>query len=489
MVGTYLARLLAGLALFCALFSGGDAFAQYGQSCPHANPHDPYCQGDPRWVTATQRPPIVQVPQRHLYGAVIPWSGGDLCAGTPTGPLACAMTGRVGGSLTGQIRLAQSDQIKVRNAANSADLNLISTDGANDVFVGDTGVPIVELLATSATAQLTSGTFAWTGASTVGWASATDTPSLIQLQQANGSNPHNMTIAPQAPGAGAASTATGTPGSLVVNVAAPVSTGTESLLEVTRANTLKFAAGPSSGTGLGNVGTIYLGSGITPSASNYALASDGSTVLVNALTELALSAGGAFTGGAVMADIGAAGVQLASRTQSFGGGTGVVGIANATGAPSSNPSGGGILYEGSGELSHRGSGGVITELAAPGSGTQNTQTGGFQKRVGFLRTTSTSTVTIYTVTNLAASHVATIEAVVNSIDTTSLASSASARIACSFVNSGGTVSQVGSTTTVYNHNYTSAPSCAISGTSVNVQFTPKTTDTTDSQADVYVSVN
>lgn len=49
---------------------------------------------------------------------------------------------------------------------------------------------------------------------------------------------------------------------------------------------------------------------------------------------------------------------------SFGSGTGVLFIANAT-APSSNPTGGGILYVEAGALKYRGSSGTVTTLAVP----------------------------------------------------------------------------------------------------------------------------
>lgn len=48
---------------------------------------------------------------------------------------------------------------------------------------------------------------------------------------------------------------------------------------------------------------------------------------------------------------------------SFGGGVGVVFIANRTTAPTSNPSGGGILYVESGALKYRGSSGTVTTIA------------------------------------------------------------------------------------------------------------------------------
>jgi hypothetical protein len=49
---------------------------------------------------------------------------------------------------------------------------------------------------------------------------------------------------------------------------------------------------------------------------------------------------------------------------SFGGGAGVVGIANATTVPTTNPTGGGILYSEGGALKWRGSSGTITTIAA-----------------------------------------------------------------------------------------------------------------------------
>jgi hypothetical protein len=55
--------------------------------------------------------------------------------------------------------------------------------------------------------------------------------------------------------------------------------------------------------------------------------------------------------------------QFGSTTGAFGGGDGVIGIANATTNPSSNPSGGGVLYADAGALKWRGSGGTVTTIA------------------------------------------------------------------------------------------------------------------------------
>ena len=56
--------------------------------------------------------------------------------------------------------------------------------------------------------------------------------------------------------------------------------------------------------------------------------------------------------------------QFGSTTRSFGGGNGVIGIANAAGVPGSNPTGGGVLYAEAGALKWRGSGGTVTTIAA-----------------------------------------------------------------------------------------------------------------------------
>jgi hypothetical protein len=60
----------------------------------------------------------------------------------------------------------------------------------------------------------------------------------------------------------------------------------------------------------------------------------------------------------------AAGGNIGLRTTSqFGGGKGVVGVANAKEAPSVNPAGGGILYVEDGALKYRGSNGTVTVIA------------------------------------------------------------------------------------------------------------------------------
>lgn len=68
------------------------------------------------------------------------------------------------------------------------------------------------------------------------------------------------------------------------------------------------------------------------------------------------------TGTTTAITAGSAGLQLLSTTTSFGGGVGVVGIANASTVPTTNPTGGGVLYVQSGSLKFRGSSGTISTL-------------------------------------------------------------------------------------------------------------------------------
>lgn len=57
------------------------------------------------------------------------------------------------------------------------------------------------------------------------------------------------------------------------------------------------------------------------------------------------------------------GWQLFTGGENFGGGTGVLGIANASVLPTTNPTGGGVLFADSGALKWRGSSGTVTTIA------------------------------------------------------------------------------------------------------------------------------
>lgn len=293
-----------------------------------------------------------------------------------------------------------------------------------------------------------------------------------------GTGPANGTSAGLSYTTQAVNATNGTPGGFSFGMSAPTGTGANGYWKLSQGGSAIVQLGYQQGF---SNPAIYFGN-IIPGPGNYSFLSNGSNTFFNASNSNNFAIGGVTS----MIQNGA-GLQLGSSSPAFGGGSGVLGITNATANPSSNPSGGGIVYENGGNLSHRGPGGATYELAGAGTGTVNSQFFDYERRAATLRTTSTSATVIYTTGGIAASHVYTVDAVVQCIDTTALGSSAGARIAGSFVNNGGTVSQLGSTSTVYNHGFTAAPSLAISGTAVQVKLTPNTADTTDCQVDVYVA--
>jgi hypothetical protein len=171
----------------------------------------------------------------------------------------------------------------------------------------------------------------------------------------------DLLFKPQAPFA----TATGanrTPGSFVVDLAAPTNgSTTEALLKLTRAGSfvLGLGANPASPT---TQSCFWLGPAAA-TGNNAALYGDGST-----FTYLNVATGGSvgfLVNDATFLGIwDASGFQLFSSTKSFGSGTGVLGITNAAVAPTTNPTGGGILYSEGGALKWRGSSGTTTTIAA-----------------------------------------------------------------------------------------------------------------------------
>jgi hypothetical protein len=62
-------------------------------------------------------------------------------------------------------------------------------------------------------------------------------------------------------------------------------------------------------------------------------------------------------------DIDGNGIHMFARAQGLGSGVGVIGIKNATTNPTTNPTGGGVLYVNAGALTWRGSSGTVTAIA------------------------------------------------------------------------------------------------------------------------------
>lgn len=100
-------------------------------------------------------------------------------------------------------------------------------------------------------------------------------------------------------------------------------------------------------------------SGTTGSSLRFqSLAGSGNTAMrVNAEHD------GSAAGGVLALNANQGNVGLVGCTAEFGTGTAVVGIANATAVPSTNPTGGGVLYVEAGALKYRGSSGTVTPIA------------------------------------------------------------------------------------------------------------------------------
>jgi hypothetical protein len=169
-------------------------------------------------------------------------------------------------------------------------------------------------------------------------------PLYNQLQQANGSNPSDMVFTPQAPGAGAASTPTGTPGNLVVNLATPVSTGTRPFFKV------NIGGGATPLAAIGNQNNVSTAPALwltesAPSTTNYALYTDSSGLLyVNAPSTAMFFNVANVAWGAVSSS----GWQFGSSTTTWGGGAGIVGINQVTTVPASSPGAGLALWSNTG---------------------------------------------------------------------------------------------------------------------------------------------
>lgn len=145
----------------------------------------------------------------------------------------------------------------------------------NPIVVGLTGVlGIVAVHATSLT-----------------WDVGVLAPGITQTTKATDTAPQSFTIAPQAPFA----TATGANrkgGNLVVNLAAPVNgdVTSESYIVAQRGGTTVVQLGARVGAAT-TTGALYLGSGITASSTNFAIASDGAALSIQASTAVKILRG------------------------------------------------------------------------------------------------------------------------------------------------------------------------------------------------------
>ena len=171
-------------------------------------------------------------------------------------------------------------------------------------------------------------------------------------------------------------------------------------------------------------------------------------------------------------------------------------IPNAASSPAANPSTGiniwsfptGSAGSAAGTLTVHGEGGAIEQIAAPGTGTINTQLGVRRHVVAFLRTSASTIATIYTYPMPGTGHTSTIVSTLTNTNITTPANVTCNHTVAVFKNVSGTVTQVGATQTPWVVNVGNmTASYVISGTNVLVSVTNAGTNTQDSTAwiDIY----
>lgn len=300
---------------------------------------------------------------------------------------------------------------------------------SQDVTITSSGVATVNSIHGSSPIPITPNVLQWIQGATA--------PGLSQVQQANGSAPASMAFTPQAPGASATNATNGTPGNLSVNLAVPVNSGTEAQFQVTRGGssiadvTVNSLAWPE--LDLGTTGSF-----LAAVPSQFMLINGGAGLYLRPDTGLSARSL-VLTGGNAV---------LFSETASVGGGVGVLDLNNAGTAPTSNPSGGGLVYEKSGSLTHRGSGNWIRTVSPAGTGTVNTQSG-IDDDVGiFFRTASSTPTTGYTYTVPITTGTCTFTLIYAQTDQTTISNSSGGEYIVAMTISAGTLTTLGSVTTV-----------------------------------------
>jgi hypothetical protein len=274
-------------------------------------------------------------------------------------------------------------------ACNSANLSINAPASAGTVQIG-----------TNASTSLTiNATSIIPGVSSIAFGQGVASPNISQTTLSSVGTPNSLTLTPQAPNGGSGTAVQNTPGSLIIALAAPGSTGTAGLegqFEITR----------SGGTGLkmqalvGSPTTDFAiySAGVTPSASNYGLDLSNTATTLSGVSAVYMQQGTnllrANSGGWGFNPSNNIVINSSPAAANFGGGAGVLGFTNAATIPSSNATGGGILYASGGDGYWRGVNGGITTFGAGGSNlTINTQSQIVDTQIGTCETVSSATAT------------------------------------------------------------------------------------------------
>jgi len=436
---------------------------------------------DPTWQTA----PVSSVSASGAGLTCSPTTGAVVCSNTGvtsavagTGISVSGATGAV--TITNSLPFTPGADLAGSTSTNQWVQSISGNAGAGGtVNIGGSAGTILSWKAAQTNAEITQDT----PVSDV----ATHTMT-IQSQAAEAAAATNRTGADLNLTAGAGATTNGTGGNINLSVSAPTGTGTRSAATVFEQGVpaVKFQ-NLASVIGTGGWAE-WLGTAAAPSSSNFAMGGDNSTNLsINApqtSSTLYMTIGGATPGEVSMISTG---TEFFGTSQQFGGGSQVIGLANATTTPTTNPSGGGVLYESGGAFEHRGAGGADEQTAGAGEGSINTQLGRRRRRVCFLRTTNSTLATMCTYTMPASGHTVLLE--IHSVTTnqTTIANSGSVFQFCQFSTNGTTATLVGTSNQVTATNSAVASlSCTPSGNTVQIQVQgPSATADSTAFVDIY----
>lgn len=317
------------------------------------------------------------------------------------------------------IYLANSYAVYFRNFANNANLRALYVDASNQVVAGSANNTLV-LISGTATTQVTADTFQVVSTGSVNRLSVTSSgttvngtltlPNSVSVTTGSGapaSSPANGSVFLRTDGTGSTGIYTrqggawsavgggGSPGGSNTQVQFNDSSSfggdagltydkTNDVLSVTSAYAVGGTTASTGSLRLPNAGTIkfrnagnsanicfadFSASDLLYIGSTSAGTENPTGVYMYSTGTGTVNIGDVGFGGAIITD-GANGcinlkrnIQVGTGALDVGGGAGVIGIDNAATDPTSNPTGGGILFCSSGALKYRGSSGTVTTVA------------------------------------------------------------------------------------------------------------------------------
>jgi hypothetical protein len=228
------------------------------------------------------------------------------------------------------------------------------------------------------------------------WAAGNTGPSITQSTTSS-ATAANFTLSPQV-----STNASGTPGSMIVNLGVPTGSGTQPSFQVTQAGASPsqiFQTGMAGSGVFAGTNCIWLTDGSAPTGSNPVIATYSGKTFVNNTVAIQLGIGG--TGyhafGSYYAEFFGIGIDIGTSSQ------GVISIAPVTTAPTAQPSNAFILYNdkttNDGLMVVGPSSGMfmIESLAPTWTGTHGTQVGVIRKFGGVVSSTSATLQTVITV--------------------------------------------------------------------------------------------